>query len=74
MRDEEVTYDNLNYFFNKLFMEINEAQRKMPAKTKFVFFCYYSGHGVQENLTKIIISNPYDAEPYPLEDKLEMFS
>ena len=74
MRDDEVTYDNLDMFFNTLFSEITKAQKKIPEKTKFVFFCYYSGHGVQENLTKIIISNPYDAEPYPLEDKLEMIS
>lgn len=44
--DDQVTQKNLKAFFDKLFETIFKAEKTMPQKTKFVFFCYYSGHGV----------------------------
>lgn len=69
MKDDEVTERKLNDYFNTLKANYF-ASSPLPKNTKYVFFCYFSGHGAIQNMTEICLSNPLNSK-YRLENELD---
>ena len=49
----EPTHDELELKFSELRVK---ALKNIGLRKGFIFYCYYSGHGILENTTKIVLS------------------
>jgi hypothetical protein len=72
----EPTSDQLNNYFKQLSsIAYEKSKQSVDGKRGIALFCYFSGHGVLEATTKILLPSEILCDrknPYPLEAKLRM--
>lgn len=55
--------------------KLKAANKDKTNETKLVLYVYYSGHGVMDTTSKIVVNEKHDEDRYfPIESKLSIYS
>ncbi len=75
IRTENASEDEMHVAFNQVTKELRAGHTDKTNKKKVLLFVYYSGHGVMDTTTKIVLNEELAEDRYyALENKLSIIS
>lgn len=71
----DADWDTINGAYTEVSRQLAKAHKDKSHATKILLFVYYSGHGVMDTTTKLVVNEEdADLRYFPLESKLSILS